>query len=235
MDDIQDSARLKERKMRILRNLFLFAVLAAGSLTLYCYAYDDGDFQYWNSESLSVKLNNDWKAALSEEFRFGDDAGKFYYQHSDLGFIYSGMAKWIDIGLHYRHIFEKRSNDWKVENQPHLNLTLTWDAEEFKLSSLSYLSYRNREDAEDFWEYRNKFTLTPDWQFTRLKIQPYLADEIYINIDQGEFSRNRLFSGVKLALGKSIKAALFYLWQTTKGSDSWQDLNVLGTQISFSF
>ena len=84
---------------------------------------------------------------LEEEFRFGDDGGNFYYQHSDLGLIYSGISDWVDVGINYRHVFLEKDSDWKQENRPHLNATVKCKLLDFSLSNRGRLEYRNREDA----------------------------------------------------------------------------------------
>ena len=90
------------------------------------FAAEDSDFEYWNTESMSVKLNEDLKIKLEEEFRLQDNGGNLYYQHSDLGLSYSGLADWLDLGANYRQVFEKKNGEWKEENRPHLNATLKW-------------------------------------------------------------------------------------------------------------
>ncbi|KAF0119200.1 MAG: hypothetical protein FD151_2052, partial [bacterium] len=35
------------------------------------FAYDDGDWQYWNTESIEGNISDRWKIKLEEEFRFG--------------------------------------------------------------------------------------------------------------------------------------------------------------------
>jgi len=35
------------------------------------YAYDDGDFQIWNTDVEEFKVNKDLKIAFEEEFRWG--------------------------------------------------------------------------------------------------------------------------------------------------------------------
>ena len=50
-------------------------------------AFDDGDFQVWNTDSVSWKINDKWSAKIEEEFKFGDNATDFYYHHTDIGFV----------------------------------------------------------------------------------------------------------------------------------------------------
>lgn len=69
------------------------------------YAYDDGDFQIWNTDVEEFKINNDSKIALEEEFRWGDNADEFYYHHYDIGFFYN-LKKYLNIGGGYRYIYK---------------------------------------------------------------------------------------------------------------------------------
>lgn len=218
-----------------MKELVLVIVLLSLVFLCNCYAFDDEDFQYWNSESISVKLSEDWKAALSEEFRFGDNANIFYYQHSDLGFIYSGIADWIDLAVNYRHIYEKKSNGWEVENRPHLDAVLKCELSSYELANRIMLEYRNRESNDDFWRYRNRFMIKMPFKLTKLKIQPYFADETFYDFDAETLNKNRIYGGVDLVLTKNIKAEIYYLRESTEKNDKWADTNILGTKFKLYF
>ncbi|UCC95870.1 MAG: DUF2490 domain-containing protein [Candidatus Omnitrophota bacterium] len=220
---------------KIVKKNLLTIVLFFTAFSGNCYAFDNGDFQYWNTESVSWKPNDDWKTTLEEEFRLGDDGGNLYYQHSDLSVTYSGFSPWFDLGLNYRHIFEKKDSKWKVENRPHLNATLKWELYDLGFSNRGRLEYRNRENADNFWRYRNKFTIKIPFKLTKLEIQPYIAGEIFYDFDVGTLNRNRLYSGFNFKLSKNLKANIFYLWQTTEKSYGWNDVHVLGTKFNISF
>jgi len=46
-------------------------ILIAGIVVYLCFdafAFDDEDWQYWNTENISIKLADDWKLGLEEEF-----------------------------------------------------------------------------------------------------------------------------------------------------------------------
>ena len=223
------------RKLKIIKK-FAFAI--GFFLTIFlcnCYAFDDGDFQYWNSESISVKLKKNWKIELGEEFRFGDVAGNFYYQHSDLGLTYSGLFKWLDIGVNYQLVFEEKNDDWQYENRPHLNAALKYEINGFKLSDRNRFEYRNKEKSEDGWRYRNKFTIKFPLKLTHFEIQPYVADEIFIDFNEETFNKNRLYGGLNFKIFKNLKIEIYYLWQNNEKNDKWTDINVLGTKLRLAF
>lgn len=220
----------------MLKSLFLvanfFLIVLLGPYP--CYAFDDGDFQYWNSESISWKINNDWKLNLTEEFRFGDDSGNFYYQHSDLGLTYSGLAEWLDTGFNYQQIFEEKESSWKYENRLCLNTAVKFNLGDCKLCNRSRFEYRNREAADNFWRYRNKLIIEFPLKSTRFEVQPYLADEIFVDFDKKQLNKNRLYAGFSMKLSKNLKGEIFYLRQSTKSS-KWTDCNVLGTGLKLVF
>lgn len=206
------------------------------SFSVSALAFENGDFQYWNSESLTWKVNKDWSASLEEEFRFGDNSGTLYYQHSDLGATYSGLAKWLDIGINYRQIFDIKKDNWDIEHRPHLNGTVKFDLYGFGLSNRSRFEYRIIEHKDDELRYRNKSTIKLQ-KFTQFEIQPYIADEIFIDFDIGELNKNRTYFGFSFKVLKNLKAELFYLFQSDKkkDKDKWTSYNILGTKVKLQF
>ncbi len=215
---------------------FVITVIAVLLISEICFAFDDGDFQYWSKASASFDIHKDWKITFAEEFWLGDDAGKLYYQHSDIGFVYKSLADWIEMGFNYRQVFQKDGKDkWRQENRPHLNVTLKGKLLGLDLSDRSRFEYRDRENKKDLWRYRNKVTVKFPLELTSLKLQPYLADEVFVNFDEEDFNRNRLYVGLSLKLSKNIEAEVYYLRQSSEYGGEWEDINVLGTQLRFHF
>ena len=202
-----------------------------------CFAFDDGDFQWWTSAGASFEINKDWKCTFEEEFRLGDDAGELYYHHSDLGFVYGGFADWIDLGFNYRQVFARADSagEWKQENRPHLNVTLKGQLFDLSVSNRSRFEFRDREDNEDHWRYRNKFTVKVPLELTELKLKPYVADEVFIPLNDDNISINRVYAGVSFEVLENMTGEVFYLWQSSRAPGDWNDTNVLGTRLKFRF
>ena len=198
------------------------------------FADTDGDFQYWNSESISWEVCRDWNMRLEEEFRFGDHATDFYYQHSDLGMGYSGLGYWLDLGINYRSIFKENDKNWNYENMAHYNATIKYKWQELSFSSRNRFENRFVEDEKNSWRYRNKFTVKLP-KITQFEIQPYIANEIFIDFKEEKLNRNRLYGGIFVKLYKDLKGEIFYLWQTSDKDDHWLDLNVIGSKLKLSF
>jgi len=198
------------------------------------HAYDDGDFQVWHTESQEKKLNDKFKISIEEEFRWGDNAGELFYHHYEPGLTYAAN-KHLDISLKYRQIYDKKKGKFKEENQPNLNVALKGDFFGFSLEDRSRLEYRHFDYQPDSWRYRNKFTTKLPWKFTKFEIQPYIADEIFVNFYNTSFTKNRLYAGLGINLAKNIKAELYYMLESSQSTHIWTDVNVFGSKLKIVF
>ncbi len=208
----------------------MFVLLFSG----YSLAYENGDVQYWNTNAVEWQAKKDWKASIEEEMRFGNNAGEFYYEHTDIGLTYSGIVKWLDVKASYRQIFKKDKKDWKYENMPNLNGTVKFDLFNLKFSDRNRIEYRDIEDKKDNWRYRNKVTVSLP-KLTSFELQPYLADEIFVDLNKGIFNKNRLYAGTSFKLLKELKAEVFYLFESSEAADKWSNINVIGTKLRLLF
>mgnify|MGYP003395037492 CR=1 FL=1 len=217
--------------MKRISLLILGSVLILAANT---YAYDDGDFQVWNTDTEEFKINNQTKMVLEQEFRWGGSAKDFYYQHYDLGFFYN-LQKYLNVGAGYRYILSRSRDKFLVENEPYITATLLWDIAGFKFDDRNRLEYQHFDYKDDTWRYRNKFTVKLPWKFTKFEIQPYLGDEIFILFDDGQrLNQNRACAGLGMAFNKNLKAEIYYMLQSSKGV-MWTEANVLGTKLKLVF
>ena len=202
--------------------------------TANAYAYKDGDFQVWNTDTEEFKINDDTKMALEQEFRWGGSAKDFYYQHYDLGFFYN-PRKYLNVGAGYRHILSKSNDKFLVENDPYITATLLWDIAGFKFDDRSRLEYNHFDYKDDTVSYRNKFTIKSPWKFTKFEIQPYVSDEIFILFDDSQrLNKNRATAGLAMSIAKNLKGEIYYMLQSSK-SRKWTEANVLGTKLKLAF
>lgn len=219
-----------------MKKIYLIITVLVLSLTAPALAYEDGDFQVWNTDVEELKISQDSKIALEQEFRWGNQAKELYYQHYDLGFFYD-LAKYLNVGAGYRHVLSKSTrNKFLIENEPYITATLLWEMAGFKFDDRSRLEYNHFDYKNDTGRYRNKLTVKVPWKFTKLQIQPYLSDEIFVVFDEAQnFNTNRFYAGLGMTVTKNLKGEIYYLLQSSKGSVHWTDANVLGTKFKLSF
>jgi hypothetical protein len=227
------SSTMKGKKMKKICCIQLGLVLI---LTTYAYAYDDHDFQVWNTDVEEFKINKDSKIAVEEEFRWGNNADEFFYHHYDVGFFYN-LEKWLNVGGGYRHVYELKKGEFKLENEPYVTAALLWGLKGFQFEDRNRMEYRHFDYQDDSWRYRNKFTLRFPWKFTTLQVQPYVADEIFIGFGNSisELNQNRFCCGLGMNLTKNLKAEIYYMLVSAKSSGAWSDADVLGTKLKLSF
>ncbi len=218
-----------------LKKLFLAIAVAVVLSSGLCFGYDT-DFENRSTLDIILGLNKDWDFEFQEELRFNDNGGTLFYDFSDFGLIYKGLADWVELGFNFRKIYERESHDdWVEENRPHLNLTFKGKLAGFDISDNSRIEYRDREEKKDEWRYRNKLTAKFPVELTSLKLRPYVADEIFVNLYGEGITRNRLFSGFSFKVAENTKLDIFYLWQASKAGEEWDDVHALGTKLTFTF
>jgi hypothetical protein len=219
------------RKNRVYLAAALSAVLLISQSSL-----ADADFQFWSTTSASVNVDKDWTITVEEHLKLGNDAGHLYLHHTDLGFVYSGLADWIDLGFNFKELFREESDGhWSQENRPHLNITLKGRLGELDWTDGSRFEYRDREDEEDIWRYVNRLKVRLPCEFTRFKFRPYFADYVFINFGGQTFDKNRIYSGVSFELLKDVESELCCFWQSGKSVGRWEDLIGVGLQVSIPF
>jgi hypothetical protein len=201
-----------------------------------CFASSDRDFQFWSTVGASFDVNRDWSAAVEEQLKYGNDAGNLYYQHTDLGFTYKSLADWIDIGFNYKQVYLELPDDrWGRENRPHFNVKFKGRLGSLDFNDRSRFEYRDKEYGDDLWRYLNKFEVNLPFESTRFKFRPYVADQVYINMDGSGFEKNRIYAGVTFKLSEDAEGELYYVYQWYEYLGRWQELSALVLQLKFLF
>jgi hypothetical protein len=199
------------------------------------YPYENGDFQIWQTDGEDIKIGKSTKFTMEQEFRFGENASEFFYQHYDWGFAWA-FDKRFELALGYRLIYERYKRKWREEDDPYTNLTWKQDILKFKFEDRNRIEYRHFRFAPDQVRYRNRFTLKYPFDFKGIKIAPYTSDEIFVSSNGTGFNQNRFQSGLEFELTKYVKADVAYMIQSIRGKgDKWYGANVLWTKIKVSF
>lgn len=213
----------------------LVPVLCVLAFSIKAYAYDNGDFQMWQTYVEDISIGKCTKLAMEQEFRFGEDASEFFYQHYDWGFAWA-FDKRFELALGYRLIYERYKRKWREEDDPYTNLTWKQDIWKFKLEDRNRIEYRHFRYKADSMRYRNRFMLKYPIALGRIKVAPYTSDEIFISSDGTGYNQNRFQSGLELELTKNLKADIAYMMQSTRvKGDKWSEANVLWTKLKVAF
>ncbi len=216
-------------------NLFTLSIIIILLFLGLAFAYDNHDFQVWNIDVEELKINDKSKVAFEQEFRWGNNASEFFYQHYDLGYFYN-LKKWLMVGGGYRHVIELKRGKWKVENEPYLSATLSGKFAGYSIDSRSRLEYNHFDYQEDSFRYRNKVTVKSPWKFTKLGIQPYVSEEVFVKFSGWSgFNQNRVSGGLLMSFTKNLTGEIYYMLQSSKSAGVWKEANVLGTKFKLTF
>lgn len=193
------------------------------------------DWMFWNTDSIQGKLTEKLSAKIESEFRFKDDMSEHYYTHGDIALTYS-IYKWFDMAIAYRQIYSLKGTDWKDTNYPHINGTVKWNWADWKFSNRARLAYSMSEGADDYWQFRSILVMKSPWEITPLKLNPYISDEVFYNFDSEEWTENRAIIGFGFPLFlENIIGKIYYMYNSKKSQDEWDNYNILGTEVSVKF
>jgi hypothetical protein len=200
------------------------------------YAYDNHDFQVWNTDVEEFKVNKTSKLSFEQEFRWGNNASDFYYQHYDIGYIYL-LNDYFNFGGGFRYIKQKTDDKFRDVSDPYLAAFMFWNPAGFNLSNRIRIEYRYFDYQSDVSVFRNKLDIKLPWKFTRFGIQPMVSDEIFFEFNGGDLNENRLYAGLAFGLTKNLKGELCYMLRSTKnaGFGTWSYSNVLSTKLKLVF
>lgn len=200
------------------------------------YAFDNHDFQVWNTNGQETKIGKHSRLMFEEEFRWGDNVSQFYYQHYDVGYAYI-LNKYFNFGGGFRYIKELKSNKFRDESDPYFVAFTYWELLNFKFSDRVRIEYKYYDYQVNKWRFRNKLDIRAPWKFTRFEIQPLVADEIFFNFNGINLNENRLYAGFGFSIIKNLKGELTYMLRSTKnaGLGTWNETNVLSAKLKLAF
>ncbi len=196
--------------------------------------YADADWGYKSKYSISFELIDKWECSVISETRFRDDMSDHYYSHLDVAFSYE-YWDWLELGTSYRYITRSADDGWNRENRPSINAKLLWNWADFELSDNNKLEYRIRQDNEDIFRYKNKLTIEYPVEWTKLKISPYVSEEIFLDFDVGRLNGLRLESGFLMQILENSELCIGYQFANDKKGDDWTETNYLVTYFKMYF
>lgn len=212
--------------------LFAVALLTAGLMPPPARA---SGFELWHTEAQQIQVSRKITLALQQTFRFNDD-GTLYHQEYDFGFRKDLSQNW-DWGLNYRLVYVKNdAEELEEESRPQFLINWKHDHASYSIQDRNILEYRAHDHKPDSWRYRNKFTLSGLYfHGGHILFRPYAADEIFVDMTDWGFVRNRFYAGVYADIFKALTAEIYYLRQSTKIGSVWTQTNVAGSSIKLSF
>lgn len=195
----------------------------------------------------NLDTNKVYSVNASTEGRFGED--RLSEQHTIVGFGIKPFD-WLTIGPHY-HVIDSRKEKsggghyWEKEHRVAVDVTPSITLGGWKISDRSRIAYRDFENSQGFWRYRNRIQVNAPWKWTDWKINPYASWEFFL--DDGKPSKHvrkndkfdqwRFVTGATAKITDNLSLNLYYLLQEKKDTTDhdWSANHVVGLNATFSF
>jgi hypothetical protein len=207
-------------------------------LTLFAKLFEDGDFQIWNTDAISIRLSPRSSFYGDIEFRYGDDVHKLYYKHIHLQLDWT-LNRYFSIAPGFRFTWLRLNDKWVKENDPLIIFTLYLvNSRSLVVSNRCWFQYRNLPKelgGKHRILYRNRFQMLFPWKMGSSQINPYISDEIFVQKDWG-FFENRAIIGALIPRSERAYFDFYYMYLSTKDHErKWVQSNVFGAGVQFYF
>lgn len=213
------------RSLGVMEKTAIIILLLVGFVSLSdASARAANDWEYWSQFEISHAITDRVVLKIKPELRYNEDFDHHYYSHVEVGCDWK-ISSWFVLGSYYRYIEERKKSEWKRESRPQLDATFKKTLFGLMFSDRNRLEYRDPEDRDAFFRYRNKFTVAFP-PLTRLKGQFYIAEEPYYDFYADEWNKNRLYIGMEFRVVKNFKAGLTYILESRRKNRTWTNHNV---------
>jgi len=215
----------------------LYSVVAILLMANCCLVYAGPNTRNLSLKAGTIKLNQYWRLTFEQDYIADDQGEDIRFTQSDMGLVCRPTVDWLELGINYRRIYERTDADpYKAIDRPHMNVTLRGQILTLDISDSLRFEYRNQENQKDFWRYRNKFAVRFPSLLKAVKLQPYVAHELFADLsDTSDFARSGFSSGASLKLSPNLMADFYYRWQTSRYEGIWYDYTILGTSLRLTF
>jgi len=207
------------------------AVVFVGILTtINAQGFDDN--QFWHAEKFQKKINEKTSLSLEQDFRSFNMGEQLKYYHGDIGISFPLIAN-FKLSVNFREVFEWKGDTWKQEHRPHGTVSTKMKFGPLGVSARSRFEYRMKQDKDPVIRNRDLVSIKFGKGFTPLKLVPYIADEIFYDLEESELNRNRFYVGCEIKSISFMKTAIYFLQQNDLKNEAWEVTNVVGMKFSF--
>ena len=208
------------------QNLALLFVFLLNTLL---FADNPAEIHLWHAEKFNRKISDKLSIALEQDFR--SESG-LYYVHSDFGFKYKIGSRWA-FNINFREVFESKKGVWVSEHRPHGTVSTKVSLGALAISARSRLEYRIKQDKDPVFRNRDMVTIKFGQGFTALNIVPYIADEIFYDLENKKLNRNRAYVGITIQSVPYLSPTVYLMNQSDFKEHRWNSFLILGFKFNF--
>lgn len=197
------------------------------------------DLELWSQFGIEGKFEKNIKINLTTGARFRNNITNFYWIQNDIGVDYSFFS-WLNGGIHYWHICkEKKISDTLLINdlRPYFFGTVVLNKSIIEVSDKNRLEYRMVSGTDNWFCYRNRPAISISIPNVSIGLKPYVADELFWNLNEKMFIENRVYIGLNFKFWKYLGIDSHYFLRTSKDlkRNEWIKSDVVGLNIKIGF
>ncbi len=179
----------------------------------------------------SFALNDMWKMTVTQKFHFRD--GEHNKHENVVSFKYKA-ADWLDVGLGFKQYHKESGHEWQRENRPYVEATAKEKWLGLKWSNRNRLEFRDFEQGNDVFRYRNRLKAHVPHDLFDLPVQPYGAYECFVQEASG-LHQTRIYSGMVWDVNERLDVDIFVFHEKKQTTHGWDDRYTYGFETKFSF
>lgn len=182
----------------------------------------DGDWQQWTESRFATKITDELSTSFRYEQRLEEDASKFALNIFEQLFNWQVDKTWdVHVGYRRTERYEpvaSANNDCVASAVMKVPLT-----DEMTLSNRFRFQFVVPEGINPWHTiYRNRTDLRAKLEIQKFKFEPFLFEEWFINIDDGQLDQNRAAVGVGFPITEELTADFSFMRLDRKTSKGWE-------------
>lgn len=130
------------------------------------------------------------------------------------------INKYLTLTPGYTHVnVDLENGSTLIENQLLAMVTLSFPiAKNWTIADRNTYFHRFRSNADDLSFYRNRLGIIHKTEIFNKQASIFLHDEVYLSLDNGQFTRNRVILGVDIKLLKWLTPQVMLMYQIDKAT-----------------
>ncbi len=187
---------------------------------------ESGIKEFWQE----LYIYNDFGEKLSGEILFNNlyssQLGNYdWFLEGEISFH---ANEWLDIEALYRYEFYDLNSAKVQEYRPMVRFSGKTQIGNWSIRNRHRFELRIFEKGENKFRYRTDLKIKPNLNWTCLKLNPYLLEEIFIS--ERRLSRNRIYGGIEGKKGR-FEPAVYMLMQSDYILNNWNNRFIIGVVL----
>ena len=191
------------------------------------------DSQFWSELKLTAKWGEHFDLIAASTLRLGESMSRLDRTSGLFGVNYRATER-LTLTPSYQYIVNDPADDVRdFEHRIGLVLAYRLPVERFETTFSTGIEYRSRHGQEDGWRVRPRIKLKRPFGPEHWGLAGYVADELFYDTREADWTRNRLFIGLEKKMRRNWVFDLYYCRQHDLRTRD-PDLNIFGLSMRLS-